>query len=86
MRRAIMNVRLVSGTLVAITSLLAVFFVFKQNFNLAVLFITLMFTITNTFRAKDMAKQGYVKEAKWMKGMAIFFGIATLAILFTIFF
>jgi hypothetical protein len=33
-----------------------------------------------------MAKQGYVKEAKWMKGMAIFFGIATLAILFTIIF
>ena len=76
-----MNVKILSGVLVAITSLLAVFFVIKQNFNLAVLFITLMFTITNTFRAKDMARQGYEKEAKWMKGMAVFFGIATLIVL-----
>ncbi|HWI47803.1 MAG TPA: hypothetical protein VNU45_06205 [Rummeliibacillus sp.] len=76
-----MNPKVISGVLVTITSLLAVFFVIKQNFNLAVLFITLMFTITNTFRAKDMARKGYEKEAKWMKGMAAFFGIATLVVL-----
>ncbi len=81
-----MNAKVVSGVLVAITSILAVVFVIKQNFNLAVLFITLMFTITNTFRAKDMAKQGYQKEAKLMKGVAYFFGIATLVELFIIIF
>lgn len=81
-----MNVKIVTGLLVTITSLLAVFFIIKQNFNLAVLFITLMFTITNTIRAKDMKRQGYEKEAKWMKAMAIFFGIATLGILVTILF
>lgn len=79
-----MNAKLVSGILVTITSLLAVFFVIKQNFNLAVLFISLMFTITNTFRAKDMEKQGFTKEAKWMKAMALLFGVATLAILIMI--
>lgn len=76
-----MNAKVVSGVLIVITSLLAVFFIIKQNFNLAVLFISLMFTITNAFRAKDMARQGYEKEAKWMKGVAIFFGIATLILL-----
>ncbi|MGX9136256.1 hypothetical protein ACWV26_18270 [Rummeliibacillus sp. JY-2-4R] len=81
-----MNTKVVSGVLVAITSILAVIFVIKQNFNLAVLFITLMFTITNTFRAKDMARQGYQKEAKWMKGVAYFFGIATLVELIIIIF
>lgn len=81
-----MNAKLVSGILVTITSLLAVFFVIKQNFNLAVLFISLMFTITNTFRAKNMEKQGFTKEAKWMKAMALFFGVATLVILSMIIF
>ncbi|MFJ8263704.1 hypothetical protein ACIQ4I_17465 [Rummeliibacillus sp. NPDC094406] len=81
-----MNLKIISGVLVTITSILAVFFVIKQNFNLAVLFISLMFTITNTFRAKDMARQGYEKEAKWMKAMATFFGIATLVVLVMIIF
>ncbi|MGG0658170.1 hypothetical protein [Rummeliibacillus pycnus] len=81
-----MNPKVISGILVTITSILAVFFIIKQNFNLAVLFITLMFTITNSFRAKDMARQGYEKEAKWMKGMATFFGIATLVVLVMIIF
>lgn len=81
-----MNVKIVTGLLVTITSLLAVFFIFKQNFNLAVLFITLMFTITNTVRARDMKKKGYEKEAKWMQAMATFFGIATLGILAIILF
>lgn len=81
-----MNTKLVSGILVTIISLLAVFFMIKQNFNLAVLFVSLMFTITNTFRAKEMEKRGFAKEARWMKGMAAFFGVATLVVLIMIIF
>ncbi|MBK3494533.1 hypothetical protein JFL43_06635 [Viridibacillus sp. YIM B01967] len=76
-----MNVKNITGVLVGVTSILALYFIIKQNFNVAILFITLMFTVTNTFRAKDFKDKGYEKEAKWMRGMAIFFGIATLAIL-----
>ncbi|GEL05815.1 hypothetical protein [Rummeliibacillus stabekisii] len=81
-----MSSKALTGVLVALTSILAVIFIIRQNFDWAVLFISLMFTITNSFRAKDMARQGYTKEAKWMKGTAIFFGIATLVVLALILF
>lgn len=71
----------ITGVLVVITSLLALYFIIKQNFNVAILFMTLMFTVTNAFRAKDFKEKGFEKEAKWMRGMSIFFGVATLAIL-----
>lgn len=70
-----------SGVIVAITSILAVFLLLKENFNWAVFCITLMFTITNAMRAKDMSSKGFEKESKWMKNVSIFFGIASAAIL-----
>jgi len=54
------------------------------NFNFAVLAMTIMFAVSNGFRAKSFKEQGYVKEAKWMKYMAIFFSIASIVVLFII--
>jgi hypothetical protein len=76
-----MNEKIVSTILVACSSLAALFFVIKQNFELAILFLTIMFTFTNFFRARSFKEQGYVKEAKWMKAMSIFFGISSILVL-----
>ena len=76
-----MNNKVISTILVAGSSFAALFFVIKQNFELAILFLTLMFTFTNFFRARTFKEQGYIKESGWMKKMAIFFGICTVVVL-----
>lgn len=75
-----MNEKWVSTILIVIASFTALFFVIKQNFELAVLFLTLMFTFSNFFKSKSFKEQGYDKESKWMKSMAIFFGLCTIVI------
>lgn len=72
----------IMGIAVLITSVLAVILLIKQNFNWAVFCITLMFTLTNAVRAKDMASKGFEKESRWMRNLSIFFGIASAGILF----
>lgn len=67
---------------ITISSLLAVWFIIKNNFELAVLFLTLMFTLTNFTRFRSFKKQGLEKEAKWMRGTTILFSILFLAVLF----
>ena len=79
-----MNEKIVSTILVACSSLAALFFVVKQNFELAILFLTIMFTFSNFFRARSFKEQGYVKESKWMKTMSIFFGICSILVLIVI--
>ncbi|WP_249661802.1 hypothetical protein, partial [Lysinibacillus fusiformis] len=61
-------------------SITALVFIIIGKFNFAVLAMTIMFALSNGFRAKSFAEQGYVKEAKWMKYMAIFFAIASIAV------
>ncbi|WP_107943342.1 MULTISPECIES: hypothetical protein [Metasolibacillus] len=77
-----MNEKVISMLLVIASSALAIFFIIKQNFNLAVLFLTVMFTFSNFFRYRSFMRQGYVKEAKWMRNLAIFFGLATVVVVF----
>ncbi|MCT6925518.1 MULTISPECIES: hypothetical protein [Bacillales] len=77
-----MNDKLIALLLVTGSSLLALFFIFKQNFNLAVLCLTVMFTFSNLLRYRSFMRQGYVKEAKWMRNLAIFFGLATVAVIY----
>jgi hypothetical protein len=79
-----MNEKLISTILVVCCSIAALFFVVKQNFDFAIFFLTLMFTFSNFFRAKTFKQQGYEKEAKWMKGMSIFFGICAVLMLILI--
>ncbi|WP_431808649.1 hypothetical protein [Lysinibacillus sphaericus] len=80
-----MNTKWVSSILVAVFSIAAIVCIIIGNFNLAVLAMTIMFALSNGFRAKSFKEQGYVKEAKWMKYMAIFFSIASIAVLIIIF-
>ena len=79
-----MNEKILSTILVACSSLAALFFVIKQNFEFAIFFLTLMFTFSNFFRAKSFKEQGYIKESGWMKKMSIFFGICTILVLIVI--
>ena len=76
-----MNTKWISSILVALFSIAAIVFVVKGNFDFAVLAMTVMFAMSNGFRAKSFKEQGYIKEAKWMKYMAVFFGIASVAVL-----
>lgn len=80
-----MNTKWLSSILVAVFSIAAIVCIIIGNFNLAVLAMTIMFALSNGFRAKSFKEQGYVKEAKWMKYMAIFFSIASIAVLIIIF-
>lgn len=75
-----MNEKIVSTILVVCSSLAALFFVIKQNFELAILFLTIMFTFSNFFRSRSFKEQGYIKEANWMKKMSIFFGISSIIV------
>ncbi|MFF5996249.1 MULTISPECIES: hypothetical protein [unclassified Lysinibacillus] len=79
-----MNEKSVSLILVAISSLLALYFGVTGNFQVAVLFLTIMFTLTNFFRYRSFKQQGLEKESKWMRSMAMFFAIATLIVLYII--
>ncbi|OEC03344.1 aspartyl/asparaginyl-tRNA synthetase [Lysinibacillus sphaericus] len=80
-----MNIKWISSILVAVFSIAAIVCIIIGHFNLAVLAMTIMFALSNGFRAKSFKEQGYVKEAKWMKYMAIFFSIASIAVLIIIF-
>ncbi|MFF2178201.1 hypothetical protein ACFVT8_17355 [Lysinibacillus sp. NPDC058147] len=75
-----MNIKWLSSILVAIFSIAAIVFIIMGKFNFAVFAMTIMFAVSNGFRAKSFKEQGYIKEAKWMKYMAIFFAIASIAV------
>ncbi|QDQ01085.1 hypothetical protein FOH38_11735 [Lysinibacillus fusiformis] len=77
-----MNTKWLSSILVAIFSIAAIVCIIMGYFNFAVLAMTIMFALSNGFRAKSFKEQGYVKEAKWMKYMAIFFTIASIIVLY----
>lgn len=79
-----MNEKIISFILISCASLAAVFFVIKQNMELAIFFLTVMFTLTNFFRSRNFAAQGYEKESKWMKKMAIFFAVLSLITLYVV--
>jgi len=68
----------------AAVSIAALIFVIKGNLNLAVLFMTALFALSNGFRAISFKEKGFVREAKWMKGMSIFFIAAFVVILILI--
>ncbi|EFI67074.1 hypothetical protein JIN86_14410 [Lysinibacillus sp. HST-98] len=75
-----MSKKWLSSILVAIFSIAALVFIIMGKFNFAVLAMTVMFALSNGFRAKSFKEQGYIKEAKWMQYMAIFFAIASIVV------
>lgn len=75
---------MMQGIGIASLSILAVIFLFMGYMDIAVLFMTVLFVLTNTFRYRQMKAQGMDREAKWMMGMAVIFGILFFVVLGTI--
>lgn len=80
----LMNSKWISVILVGVTSILAVLFIFLNKLELAMLSMTIMFALTNTFRARNFKAQGFEREARWMNIMAIFFAIASVLVLYIV--
>lgn len=74
------------GLLIAAVSVSALVFIIKGNINMAVLFMTAIFALSNGFRAMSFKEKGFVKEAKWMQGMSILFVILFFVVLFLLIF
>lgn len=74
------------GLLIAAVSISALVFIIKGNINMAVLFMTAIFALSNGFRAISFKEKGFVKEARWMKGMSILFIVLFFVVLFLLFF
>ena len=79
-----MNRKWIAGILIAAVSIAALVFIIKGNINLAVLFMTALFALSNGYRAVSFKEKGFEKEAKWMKGMSIFFVVAFIVVLLTV--
>lgn len=77
-----MNEKVLSITLIVISSVLALVFMFMNNFNLAVLFMTLLFMFSNFFRYRSFKEKGMEKESKWMLMAAGIFAILFFVVLF----
>lgn len=73
--------KIISALAMVVASVLAVILLMKNNFNWAIFCITILFTLTNALRSKDMANKGYAKESVWMRNVALLFGVASAAIL-----
>lgn len=76
-----MNRKLVQGILVAALSITSLVFIVMGNLDFAVLFMTLLFVLTNGFRYRQMKEKGMEREAKWMLGMSILFIVLFFVVL-----
>ena len=79
-----MNNKVLQGTAIAALSILSLVFLIMGHLEIAVLFMTVLFVLTNSFRYRQMKAQGMDREAKWMFGMAVIFAILFFVVLFTI--
>jgi len=76
-----MNVKWLFGIGIALTALLSLWFVIKLNLDYAILSMMALFAMTNASRAVSFKRQGYEREAGWMRWLSIIFGIAFVGIL-----
>lgn len=81
-----MNLRLLQGIALAGLSIAALILLIGGYMDFAVLLMTVLFILTNSFRYRKMKEQGMEREAKWMLGMAVIFGILFFVVLATIIF
>lgn len=79
-----MNGKLLLGVSVATLSIASLVFLIQGNMDIAVLLMTLLFVITNSFRSRQMKMQGMEREAKWMFGVAAIFALLFIVVLATI--
>jgi hypothetical protein len=76
-----MKKKWVIGIVIVAAAIASLVFIILGNLNMAVLFMTAIFAFSNGYRAVSFKEKGYVREAKWMKGMAILFAILFFAVL-----
>ncbi|ANU08892.1 hypothetical protein A1A1_11181 [Planococcus antarcticus DSM 14505] len=79
-----MNMKLVQGIGIALLSVTALTFLVFGYLDVAVLFMTMLFVLTNSFRYRHMKTLGMHREAKWMLVMTIIFGVLFFVVLATI--
>lgn len=74
------------GIAIVLAAVLSVVFLVIGNLNMAVLFMTAIFALSNGYRAVSFKEKGFVREAKWMKGMSILFALLFFVVLAIILF
>ena len=79
-----MNRNWIFGVLIVAASIASLVFIIKGDINLAVLFMTVIFVLSNGYRAIVFKEKGHAREAKWMRTMAIVFAILFMLVLVTI--
>lgn len=79
-----MNKKILQGVLIAALSIASLVFIVKGNLDFAVLFMTVLFVLTNGIRYRQMKEKGMDREAKWMLGMSVIFAILFFIVLASI--
>ncbi|MDN3451394.1 hypothetical protein QMA09_14430 [Planococcus sp. APC 3906] len=79
-----MNSKILQGLLIAALSIASLVFVVMRKLDFAVLFMTVLFVLTNSFRYRQMKAKGMDREAKWMLGMSVIFVVLFFVVLATI--
>lgn len=81
----LLNKKLAQGLAIAALSIASLVFLIMGNLEIAVLFMTLLFVCTNSFRYRQMKERGMDREAKWMLGMAVIFAVLFVVVLAMVF-
>lgn len=76
-----MRIKWLLGIGIGVTILASVYYVLQLNLNMAVLSMIGLFTLTNTMRAKTFHDRGMERESKWMRWVALFFGVAFIVLI-----
>ncbi|WP_203248142.1 hypothetical protein [Sporosarcina beigongshangi] len=76
-----MQVKWVFGIGIVVAFLASLYFIIQLNFGYVVLTMVALFSLTNGARAKSFQDQGLEREAKWMRWMALFFGVTFIVLL-----
>lgn len=79
-----MSSKILQGLLIAGLSIAALVFIVMGDLDFAVLFMTVMFVLTNGIRYRQMKEKGMNREAKWMLGMSAIFAVLFFVVLATI--
>ncbi|TQR21485.1 hypothetical protein [Psychrobacillus vulpis] len=69
------------GLLITAVSITSLVFIILGNLNMAVLFMTAIFALSNGYRAISFKEKGFIREAKWMRAMAIVFAVLFFVVL-----
>ncbi len=65
---------------IAVAVIASFYYVIQLDLGMAVLSMVALFALTNAMRAKSFHAQGMVREARWMRMLSIFFGIAFIVL------